>query len=127
MSPYTASPSPQAYRANAVLTASQGQLIVMLYDGARRFLTQAAAAMSERQIPLAHRKLTGAENIIRHLRATLDMEQGAEVAERLSALYTFWEESLRRGRLEQDRRRLDEVNQMIGRLRQSWATIATND
>ena len=123
MSTYSPSPSPQAYRANAVLTASQGQLVVMLYDGARRFLTQGAAAMSERQIPLAHQKLSGAENIIRHLRVTLDMEQG-QMSARLEALYAFWEEHLRRARIEQNPAKLTEVNEMMGRLRESWATIA---
>ena len=123
MSTYSPSPSPQAYRANAVLTASQGQLVVMLYDGARRFLTQGAAAMSEGQIPLAHTKLSGAENIIRHLRVTLDMEQG-QMSARLEALYAFWEEHLRRARIEQNPAKLTEVNEMMGRLRESWATIA---
>lgn len=123
MSTYSPTPSPQAYRANAVMTASQGQLIVMLYDGARRFLTQASAAMAERQIAMAHKKLTGAENIIRHLRGSLDMEQGV-ISQRLEALYAFWEEHLRQGRIQQNPKKLDEVNEMLGRLRESWATIA---
>ena len=72
MSTYAATYSPNAYRASAVLTASPGQLVVMLYDGARRFLHQAAVAMAEGQIVLAHNKLTRAEDIIRHLRSTLD-------------------------------------------------------
>lgn len=124
MSPYTATPTPHAYRANAVMTASSGQLIVMLYDGARRFLSQAAAAMSESQIPQAHTKLTGAEDIIRHLRGTLDMDQG-QLPERLEAIYLFWEDHLRKARLEQDPRKVDQVNEMLGRLRESWAAIAT--
>ena len=76
MSTYAATYSPNAYRASAVLTASPGQLIVMLYDGARRFLHQASVAMGEGDIPAAHNKLTRAEEIIRHLRNTLDMDQG---------------------------------------------------
>ncbi len=88
MSTYAATYSPNAYRSSAVLTASPGQLVVMLYDGARRFLNQAAVAMGERDIPAAHNKLTRAEDIIRHLRNTLDMEQG-EIAARLQSIYTF--------------------------------------
>src|ERR1700753_764779 len=55
MSTYAAySPNANAsYRASAVLTASPGQLVVMLYDGARRFLHQAAVGMGERDIPPA--------------------------------------------------------------------------
>lgn len=116
-------PSPSAYRASAVLTASHGQLIVMLYDGARRFLYQAGVAMADGDIPAAHNKLARAENIIQHLRDTLDADQG-QIPERLNAIYTFWLEHLRRGRLQQDPTKLEEVSRMVGQLRESWATVA---
>ncbi len=117
--PYT----PNAYRANAVLTASHGQQIVMLYDGARRFLFQAAAAMSEGHGMAAHNKLTRAEDIIRHLRTTLDMDQG-QLPERLNAIYSFSLTHLRQARLDQDPGKLDEVSELLGRLRDSWAAIS---
>ena len=37
-------PAPNAYRESAVLTATPEQLVVMLYDGAIRFLRQGAGA-----------------------------------------------------------------------------------
>jgi len=83
-----ASASSGAYRANAVLTASSPQLIVMLYDGARRFLHQASVAMSERDVATAHNKLRNAEHILRHLRNTLDMSQG-QIPANLSSIYGF--------------------------------------
>jgi flagellar secretion chaperone FliS len=115
--------TPNAYRANAILTASHGQQIVMLYDGARRFLFQAAAAMSEGQSVAAHNKLTRAEDIIRHLRGTLDMSQG-ELPERLNAIYTFSLSHLRQARLDQDTAKVDEVSELLGRLRESWAAVS---
>ncbi|HLH65873.1 MAG TPA: flagellar export chaperone FliS [Solirubrobacteraceae bacterium] len=115
--------SPHAYRASAVLTASHGQLIVMLYDGARRFLRQARVAMSERQIALAHTRLSRAEDILRHLRATLDMDQG-QLPERLLAIYTFSLNELRLARIEQDPTRIDRVSELLGRLRDAWAAVA---
>lgn len=118
--------TPNAYRANAVLTASHGQQIVMLYDGARRFLFQAATAMSEGEPVAAHNKLTRAEDIIRHLRNTLDMSQG-ELPDRLNAIYTFSLSHLRQGRLEQDPGKLDEVSELLGRLRESWAAVSGDE
>lgn len=123
MSTYAATHSPTAYRANAVLTASPGELIVLLYDGARRFLHQAGAAMSERRLVVAHNKLTRAEDIIRHLRGNLDMDQG-QIAERLNAIYTFSLSHLRQARLEQDPKKIEEVEELLDRLRASWAAIA---
>ena len=68
--------SPQAYRQSAVLTASPGAAVVMLYDGARRFLRQAAHGDARGRDRRAHNKLRRAELIIAHLDDTLDYEQG---------------------------------------------------
>ncbi|HTU97897.1 MAG TPA: flagellar export chaperone FliS [Solirubrobacteraceae bacterium] len=125
MSTYAAySPNANAsYRASAVLTASPGQLVVMLYDGARRFLHQAAVAMGDHDIATAHNKLTRAEDIIRHLRSTLDMDQG-ELPVRLQSIYTFSLSHLRQARLDQDPSKVLEIDDMLGKLRESWAAIA---
>ena len=66
-------PAPNAYRESAVLTATPEQLVVMLYDGANRFLTQSAIAMRDGRAGLAGEKLRRAEAIIDELLATLDM------------------------------------------------------
>ena len=67
--------SPQTYRQSAILTASKERLVV-LYDGARRFLVQAAVAMREGDVAACHNKLRRAEAIIAHLQNTLDLERG---------------------------------------------------
>ena len=123
MSTYAGTHSPNAYRASSVLTATRGQLVVMLYDGATRFLSQASVAMGQQEVAAAHNKLTRAENIIRHLRNTLDLEQG-QIAERLQSIYTFALAHLRQARLDQSQHKVDEVNELLGKLRESWAAIA---
>jgi flagellar secretion chaperone FliS len=124
MTTYASNPT-SAYRSSAVLTAPSEQLIVMLYDGARRFLHQSAIAMRERRVALAHNKLTRAEDILRHLRATLNHEEGGEIADRLSAIYTFCLSHCSRARLDQDPDKLDEVSSLLAGLRESWAAIAS--
>lgn len=114
--------SPQAYRREAVLGASRGQLVVMLYDGARRFLRQAAAAMRAREVERSHITLRRAELIVAHLDGTLDFEQG-EVAEHLHALYVFCLRHLNEGRMGLDPSKLDEVCELLGELRDAWAQI----
>ena len=115
--------SPQAYRREAVLAASRGQLVVMLYDGARRFLRQAAAAMRAREIERSHNSLRRAELIIAHLDGTLDFDQG-ELAEHLHGLYAFCLHHLNEGRVSLDATKLDEVCDLLGELRESWAQVA---
>ena len=121
MTPYAT--AQQAYRDSAVLTASPGQLVVMLYDGARRFLTQAGFAMRQKDLATANDRLRRAEAIIAELRATLDMSAG-EVAERLDAIYAFCQRHLLEARFERDGDRIDEVAKLLGELRDAWAEIA---
>lgn len=121
MAPVTA--SPQAYRQNAVLSASPGELVVMLYDGARRFLRQAAGAMENGEIERAHNALRRAELIVGHLDGTLE-DQG-QLTERLHSIYQFCLAHLNRGRMAQDTRMLEEVSRLLGELREAWAEVAS--
>jgi flagellar secretion chaperone FliS len=125
MAPNPAAPR-AAYQRAAVLTATQGQLIVMLYDGANRFLAQAALAMQERQIEVAHNRLRRAEMIISHLQASLDYEQGGEIAPRLASIYVFCQRHLNQARLHADPNRVEQVRRLLGTLRDAWAQIAND-
>jgi flagellar secretion chaperone FliS len=115
--------SPSAYRQSAVLSAPPEVLVVMLYDGARRFLYQGAVAMREEQVELAHRKLRRAEDILLHLRDVLDMDQG-EIAERLQAIYLFCQRHLRQARLDRDPTKIEQVSDLLGELREAWAAVS---
>jgi flagellar secretion chaperone FliS len=117
--------SPQAYRENVVLSATPSQLVVMLYDGARRFLRQATTAMRAREVERAHNTLRRAEQIIVHLDVVLDREQGDQVAEQLHAIYQFCLAHLNRARMSQDADKLEEVGNLLGELREAWAEIAS--
>lgn len=121
-----ATASRAAYQRAAVLTASQGQLIVMLYDGAFRFLSQASAAMSERKFELAHNKLRRAEMIIGHLQASLDYENGGEIAPGLYRIYAFCTRHLNQARINADRNQIDEVRTLLKTLRDAWAEVAAS-
>lgn len=116
-------PSPNAYRQGAILAATPGELVVMLYDGARRFLRQAAAAMREGRVEHAHNTLRRAEMIVAHLDGVLDFEQG-QLPEQLHAIYQFCLSHLNAGRLAQDPTKLEEVSELLGELREAWAQVA---
>jgi flagellar protein FliS len=117
--------SPQAYRESAVLTAPPERLVVMLYDGARRFLYQAAITMRNGDVQTSHERLRRAEAIIDHLLATLDMSQG-EVAQQLESIYIFCQRLLAEGRIRQDAEKLDQVSRLLGELRDAWDQIASS-
>ena len=121
MSPSVATPN--AYRQSAVLSASPELLVVMLYDGARKFLYQAGVAMRAGQIELTHRKLLRAEDIIQHLRDTLDFDQG-EIPHNLESIYVFCLRQVRQSRFERNPAVLEQVSGLLGDLREAFASIA---
>jgi flagellar secretion chaperone FliS len=111
-----------AYKQNSVLSASPEQLVLMLYDGALRFLSQAGTAMREGDVSTANGRLRRAEAILDELRATLDPSAG-EIAERLEAIYIFCRQFLVEAQLEQDPAKIDSVAGLVGELRGAWAAI----
>jgi flagellar protein FliS len=119
MNPYA---SPNAYRENSIMTASPEQLVVMLYDGAGRFLRQAEGSMTDGSWMQASEKLSRAEAIIDELLATLDMDAG-EVADRLQSIYVFCKTRLIEARIERDSVRVDQVARLLGELREAWSQV----
>jgi flagellar secretion chaperone FliS len=112
-----------AYRKGAVMAATPGQLVVMLYDGARRFLRQAVIAMQEGEVERAHTTLRYGERIISHLDGTLDDEQG-ELPQRLHTFYAFCLSHLNAARMSQDPAKVEEVSELLGEMREAWSQAA---
>ena len=76
------------YLETAVETASPARLIVMLYDGAIRFINEATYAMQQRDYETQNAKLQRAQKILAELISSLDFDKGGEIAENLFRLYT---------------------------------------
>jgi flagellar protein FliS len=123
MSVYSAASS-AAYRQQSILTATPGQLVVMLYDGCLRFLHQAAYAMREGEPAESDRRLARAEAIIAELLSTLDLEQGGVTASRLQGVYVFCLRHLLDARAEQDPEMIEKVAELLVELRDAWAQVA---
>ena len=119
-----AADSTLAYKESSVLTATPEQLVVMLYDGARRFLFQAAVAMRQDDIATCNGRLQRAEAIIDELTATLDRSTG-ELADRLAGLYAFYRRTLTEARLERSPEKIDQVARLLAELREAWAQLAS--
>ncbi len=122
MSVYTAPTA--AYKQQSILTATPGQLVVMLYDGCLRFLHQSAHAMREGDIAEAGTRLARAEAIIDELLSTLDLDQGGVIASRLQGIYVFCLRHLMQARLERDAEMIDQVSELLSDLRGSWVQVS---
>jgi len=113
-----------AYRVNAVSTASAENLVVMLYDGAIRFLGMAIRAF-EKDDPLdfnltVHTNITKTQAIIRELTRSLDVEKAGELGDSLVSLYDYFDTRLQEANIHKDKSILQEIQERIGELRDAW-------
>jgi flagellar secretion chaperone FliS len=111
------------YQKGAVNGASPLQLVVMLYDGALRFMEAGKHAMIQKDIDKQNLNLQKAQRILTELTTCLDMEQGGEVAANLLALYTFATNKLIEANIADDPNGIDVCIEIMSGLRQSWVTI----
>ncbi len=111
------------YQRTQVDTASPARLVVMLYDGAIRFLRQGQTAMQQRDREKQNHYLVRAQRIITELASSLDMEAGGDIAANLMALYQFMHEQLVLANLQDDMDRVQKVREMLESLREAWAQV----
>lgn len=110
-----------AYRLNAVETASPEQLTLMCYDGALRFMRRAAKALDAADRSDATSSIGRAQAIINELNVTLDMEAGGEISTNLRSLYLFVNRHLSDAIVTDDSAKIRESMNLIGELRSAWA------
>lgn len=108
------------YREMEVLSASPGQLVVMLYDHLLVTMRRARLVMDSNP-ELRGTLLEKARSVVAELLSTLDVEAGGDVAKSLSGLYTFFFGEMVDLALKPDVARLDRVTAMIGELRDAFA------
>ena len=116
-----------AYREVAVQTASPAQLIVMLYDGAIRFLQRAAQGFAHEDPAELNQSINNnvlrAQAIIHELDRSLDMEKGGEFAATMRRLYDYFHQRLHESNLMKKPEGINEIIRRLTVLRDAWEEI----
>lgn len=113
----------RGYRRTQAETARPTQLILMLYDGAIRFLTVARERLAAKDVEGRHTHMIKAQRIISSLDAALDMKKGGEVAVNLHRVYLYMYQQLVEANLRDQAEPIVEVISMLRDLRESWQAI----
>ena len=114
----------EAYQSTAVMTQSRGRLIVMLYDGAIKFLKLAMREMEAKNHEAKGNYLMRAQDIIFELNAVLDLENGGDIATNLRKLYLYMNRRLNDANINMDVEIVKEVISLLEELNRSWKAIA---
>ncbi len=121
----TTSSAQKQYAATQVGTADRLQLVVMLYEGAISFLRQAQERMAHKDVQGKGLYLGKALDIIAELNASLNFQEGREVAANLFHLYNFMTAHLTRANINWDQDAVTEVIGMLRQLKEAWEEVCT--
>jgi len=111
------------YRKSAVGGASPVGLVVMLYDGALRFMERGKIAIAAHDLAAQNEALQKAQRIVLELMGALDMRKGGEIAQNLLGLYGFVLSELVAANTDDDATRVDNAVQTMTELRAGWAEL----
>ena len=121
-----------AYQKTNVNTASQGRLVVLLYEGAVKHLKSAINLFGQDDklkpgdIEQFGIHLQKAQAIITELQVSLDMEKGGDIARNLMSLYVFFNEELMDATISHNKAKIEFVLKMTDELAESWRIIANS-
>ena len=114
----------KSYQKVAAQTATPCQLVLMLFEGALRFLEQARAGFAEEDPQLFNQAINNniikAQAIIHELDMSLDLDKGGQFAETMRALYGYIDRRLQESNLHKEISGVVECLQRITVLRDAW-------
>ncbi len=127
---YNANPW-QSYRQVATKTATPGQLVLMLFDGALRFLDKALIGF-DLDDPLdsnlaINNNILKAQEILRELNMSLNMEKGGEFANTMRRLYNYYDLQLSQSNLQKDPAGVQTVIRLLSVIRGAWAEMLSGN
>ena len=116
-----------SYRQVATKTAPPGQLVLMLYEGAIRFLERALQGFGKDDPADCNQTINNnilrAQEIIRELDLSLNTREGGEIAANLRRLYEYFDQRLLESNLRKEPDGIRDVSGRLTVLRDAWATM----
>ncbi|MEI0608607.1 flagellar export chaperone FliS [Brachyspira pilosicoli] len=113
----------QKYKKIDVSTASQNRLVIMLYDGAIKFLENACNAIDKKHgTEEAHNNIMKAQEIIYELLSSLNYD-AKEIAERLASIYTYMNQRLTEANISKTKPPILEVIKYLKELKGAWEGV----
>lgn len=110
-----------AYANNKIMTASQAELTLMLYEGAIKFANLAIAGIEEKDIQKAHTNIMKVERIIEEFQATLNHKY--PVAKDFDNVYNYLLIRLKEANVKKDKEIMEEVLKHLRTMRDTWKEV----
>jgi flagellar secretion chaperone FliS len=102
------------------LTDRKDKVLLMLYDGALKFVRFARTGIKEQSPKIKGENISKILAILTELDCALDRENGGPLAENLSRLYQYMMSRLTTANIDSDTEALDEVEALLSELREGF-------
>lgn len=112
------------YSENQITTASQANLIVLMYEGAIRHTRQALASIEAKDAAGMAGGIQRARDILNELSIALDVGQGKDAARRLESIYQFAMSQLTLANIKAEGAPLEAVIRVLTPLLEAWTAVA---
>jgi len=109
-----------AYKSNSINYASKEQLLLMLLEGACKYVKIGSQAIVDKDVKKAHENLVKTQDIFYELMATLDVNKGGEWAQSLFNVYDFIIRRLTDANIKKDVEIVNEVIPLIEDIKDTW-------
>ncbi|MCH2532814.1 MAG: flagellar export chaperone FliS [Bdellovibrionales bacterium] len=110
----------QQYKKTSIESASREKILLLMYEGAIRFVKLAINAMEKNNIADKGTYIGRAYDVIMELNNTLDHEVGGELAQNLESLYIFMTDNLTKANINNDKKSLEDVLKILLTLHEGW-------
>jgi len=108
----------QEYKKQAVLTMTQGEMVVKLYDECLKMLNAGIVYIQDKNIEMCNKSLKKAHEILNYMSSILNRDY--EISNELSALYEYYVRQIITANTKKDIEPLEEIIPMITDLRNSF-------
>lgn len=122
----SAQSSARQYQQAQFQTVDRGQLLLMMFDGGERFLSQAEQKLTGGDVPGFLQSLGRAQAVIAELLSTLDHQKGGEIARNLERLYRFMLDHLLEANLSKSSRHVMQVRRVLGIIGGAYREVLQN-
>ncbi len=110
----------QKYKNTSIQSASREKLLLMMYEGAIKYIKLAIQAIEQKKIADKGLHIGRAYDIVMELNNTLDHTVGGEIAKSLEQLYMFITDQLTQANIKNDPQYLKNSLKIIETLYEGW-------
>lgn len=125
----TSKKSVTAYRNTKIMTASQGSLLMLLYDEALKQLSIATDELDKKDVQMdkVNNAIVRCQEMITELIASLDFEKGGEISDNLFNLYMYFNQELTNANISKNKEVVVNIKNMMSKLRESWVQVVAKE